>query len=204
MENAFDLLVISPEQGFAGEAEIISKLFRQGLEIFHLRKPHWDIDEMQSFLKSIPDEFHSKIVLHSHFELAKMFGLKGVHLNEENKGLTEQFRNYRIISTSSHSIQDIKENAFPYQYIFLSPIFDSISKAGYNSNFDLKLLTGEMENMKKANPQLSKIIALGGVNAGNILSVKQAGFSGAALLGAVWQSQDPVNTFLNIKSIAEG
>ena len=201
MKSSFDLLLISPEKDIVGEAKTVSKLFSHGLEIFHLRKPHWNVEQAQRYLESIPKEFHNKIVLHSHFQLTDRFGLKGIHLNEENKKLIEQFRSYKIISASFHSLPDLKENNFSYQYVFLSPIYNSISKTGYNSNFDLKLLTEDITKLKRENNSLPSIIALGGIDAGNIMKVKEAGFSGAAFLGAVWESKNPVETFLKIKSI---
>jgi thiamine-phosphate pyrophosphorylase len=50
---------------------------------------------------------------------------------------------------------------------------------------------------------LPKVIALGGINEDNIQLVKQAGFSGAAVLGAIWQADDPVTAFLNINAIVD-
>ena len=45
----------------------------------------------------------------------------------------------------------------------------------------------------------AQFIALGGISDKNILKVKDAGFHGAALLGAIWLSKDPLKSFLNIK-----
>ena len=204
MKTSFELILLSSENDATGEIETITRLFNAGLKTFHVRKPHWGIEQTQLFLETIPKGFHNKIVLHSHIRLANKFQLKGIHLNETNKELIQELRNYKIISASFHSLQDLKENTFPYQYVFLSPIFDSISKAGYNAKFDLKLLAEELELIKRENPSLPKIIALGGIDAGNIMKTTELGFSGAALLGAVWQSENPVEMFLNIQSIISG
>jgi thiamine-phosphate pyrophosphorylase len=200
MEPAFKLILISPERSVENEQALLRELFEVGLQLYHLRKPGAGLSEMRNYLTSIPKEFHNRTVLHTYFELTGEFEVKGIHLNEENKSIYAQFENQKIISASFHSLEKIKENTLPYEYVFLSPIFDSISKEGYKSKFDLKSLQEELSSLR-SQKQTTKIIALGGIDAKNILRVQQAGFSGAALLGAVWQSENPVQSFSEIKSL---
>ena len=201
METPFKLILLSPEEDKTGEANTAIQLFNLGLRIFHLRKPHWSIEQTQHFLEAIPKEFHNKIVLHSHFHLAGKFGIKGIHLSETNKKMIPELKTNNIITASFHSVQDIRENTIPYQYIFLSPIFESISKPGYHSKFDLNILAEELKDLKNKKTQLPDIIALGGITAENILKAREAGFAGAALLGTIWQSENPVETFQHIQSL---
>jgi thiamine-phosphate pyrophosphorylase len=203
METPFELLLLTPENDIEGELAISIQLFNMGLMALHLRKPHWDAAKTQHFLEAIPNEFHHRIVLHSHFPLADKFNLKGIHLNETNKKLIQQFDKYKIISASFHSLQDIRENTFSYQYIFLSPVFNSISKPGYESKFYLQLVSEELDKIRQENHSGPPIIALGGINAENIIKTKSAGFAGAALLGAIWESANPVETFRHIRSEIE-
>lgn len=67
-------------------------------------------------------------------------------------------------------------------YVFLSPIFDSISKAGYEAAF-----TASRLQQAAADGIIDgKVIALGGVTANNIPLLKEWHFGGAAFLGDVW------------------
>jgi thiamine-phosphate pyrophosphorylase len=50
---------------------------------------------------------------------------------------------------------------------------------------------------------LPGIIGLGGVNATNIAQVKAVGFQGAALLGALWQSESPAENLVKIKKVLD-
>jgi thiamine-phosphate pyrophosphorylase len=193
MPSQFKLIVISPDQEVADEIKIVCELFECGLQLFHLRKQGRSEAEVDQYLDAIPVDFHKRIVLHSSFNLVEKYRLKGIHLNEENKMQMEKFKSNKIISASFHSIEDMEDNKFPYEYIFLSPIFDSISKPAYKGKFDLKRLEGKLSN--------KKIIALGGINADNIATIKQIGFSGAAVLGAIWESKDPVKEFAEIRSM---
>src|ERR1039458_7901787 len=47
-----------------------------------------------------------------------------------------------------HSLKELEEHKEKYEYAILSPIFDSISKTGYKSKFDL-------QELKKIVPSLS-------------------------------------------------
>lgn len=60
----------------------------------------------------------------------------------------------------------------------LSPIFDSISKNGYRSAFDLD----EIKDMITGR----HVTALGGVTPDAFPILREKGFSGAALLGYIW------------------
>ena len=67
-------------------------------------------------------------------------------------------------------------------YVFLSPIFDSISKIGYESAFDdAEVLTAFLANSKQ------RVIAFGGVDADRIAICEELGFRGYAMLGDIWK-----------------
>lgn len=110
--------------------------------------------------------------------------------------ISVEYRN-RIVLHSNylkfHSLNELEDCEEKYDYAFLSPIFDSISKAGYKSNYDLKEIKVFFKNRNE------KIIALGGIDEDKIDTVKDLGFSGIALLGAIWQTENPVEKFKRIK-----
>ena len=68
-------------------------------------------------------------------------------------------------------------------YVFLSPIFDSISKKGYKSAFSFRELKKCFDNKVFDN----NVVALGGVTIRNISTLEQIGFSSCALLSELWQ-----------------
>jgi len=200
MSSSFQLIVISSPVEIDNEAAIVSQLFELGLTNFHLRKPLWTESTLTKFIEAIPTIFHSKIVLHTHFQLAEKLNLKGIHLSEESRHSMNVYEKYKIISTSFHTIEDVKKNNYPFEYVFLSPIFDSISKTNYKGKFDLKILEEQIISIAILKGKRFDLIALGGISSENIETTVQMGFSGAALLGAIWESQHPVNEFLAIQS----
>ena len=74
------ITITSPEF-LSGEAPFIGKLFSQGLDLLHLRKPKASLEAYKQLLLQIPEQWHSRIVLHEHFELAEEYKLHGIHLN---------------------------------------------------------------------------------------------------------------------------
>jgi len=59
-----------------------------------------------------------------------------------------------------------------------------------------------IENGLKENSD-KKIFALGGVCAENLKALKKMGFAGAATLGNIWLSKNPLKTFLEMKAKLE-
>ncbi len=187
------IIVISSPTPITNEASLINQLFDEGLSAFHLRKPESSSQELVLLLQEINPIHYSKIALHSHHYMAKSFGINRLHYTEASrKQLTDEnlSENENILSTSVHSVEDYKNLSEHFNYTFLSPVFDSISKPGYNAkDFDL--------SHKNA---FVKLIALGGINEINCSKAYDMGFDGIALLGSVWNSEDKMKTFKAIRS----
>jgi thiamine-phosphate pyrophosphorylase len=196
------LLVLSPSSGDStGEPAIATRLFEQGLETFHLRKPRFSTREMSEYLDKIPAQFHNRIVIHSHHTLALKYNLKGIHLTRTH--LHRKFRlwiNLKVIkfkrgdiliTTSFRKLASLYEEQNIYSYVFLSPVFDSLSgnfQAGYNEH-SLKAAIGKTP---------FTIIARGGVNVTKVEKVKEVGFAGLILNSIIWKASDPVLEFSRI------
>lgn len=191
---SFELVVITPEKDFSKETEVICHLFKAGLKTLHVRKPNASLNELRGYIKNIPKTFHKRIVIHSHYNLTKEFKLKGIHLTEKTRKSKFRANDLKIVSASFHSTTDIFKSRRKYEYVFLSPVFDSISKQGYTSNFTNDELTLFLKKSKQ------NVFALGGINYRNILSVKKLKFSGAAALGYIWESKNPLERYKKLVS----
>ena len=84
-----------------------------------------------------------------------------------------------------------------YEYVFLSPIYDSICKQGYTSRFT----TAELQEAHKTGAINSKVIALGGMTASRICEIKDIGFGGAAFLGYLFESENDKRLKDKLKTI---
>ena len=79
------LIILTHPELLPGETDILNRLFAEGLSCLHLRKPSLGYDETRSFIEAISHQYHSRIVIHDHYQLAHEFALKGVHRSEERR-----------------------------------------------------------------------------------------------------------------------
>ncbi|MDR1274502.1 MAG: thiamine phosphate synthase, partial [Odoribacteraceae bacterium] len=175
------IIVITAPRATPGEVAACNALFEQGLQVLHLRKPGAPREEYEAFIRRRLPAYRRRIVVHDHFELVEHHGLKGIHANaQQAAGLTGDFAH---VSLSCHSPGEIEAtDALPFvpAYLFLSPVFDSISKPGYAAAaFDERRLRAALAGRR--------VIALGGVTAANLPACRRAGYAGGALLGHLWE-----------------
>lgn len=185
------LICITKENKVHNEATQIHFLLENGIDILHLRKPDFSERELSSLLSEIDKSFHERIVLHDHFNLTSYFHVRGIHLNKRNNRIPLLYKGK--ISRSCHSLGEIEGNTDMYEYLFLSPIFNSISKYGYYSGFSEQ----ELVDATQKGIIHSKIIALGGITPERILKLKPYPFGGVAVLGYLWNYTD--NNEMKIK-----
>lgn len=174
-------IVITLPQFIENEAEYIEQLFEDGIDLLHLRKPNSCIKDCERLIREIQPKWYSKIVVHDHFELSVKYQLHGIHLNQRCSQIPKRFTG--SISRSCHNMQEVKENKAYYDYVFLSPIFDSISKQGYQHAFTNE----ELHKAAQEGVIDQKVIALGGITYEKIPQIKKWNFGGAAFLGDIWK-----------------
>lgn len=181
MKSYFRFIVITPPQFVDEEAKHIKTLFRLGLDVLHLRKPGSDADSCRRLLDAVPAECRSRIVVHDHFCLCREYGLMGIHLNSRHPSVPVDFK-FHSVSASCHSIQEVAARKKELDYVFLSPVFDSISKTGYCSAYS----STELDEAAAVGIIDEKVIALGGITADVLPQLRKWHFGGAAFLGDVW------------------
>ena len=174
---------ITEEHPIEQENRLITALLDNGLDLIHLRKPKYSGEKTEQLLLSIPPRYYDRIVLHDHFELAEKYRLAGVHLNGRNPHYRPLSNDYiPTLSRSCHSIEELTDGQ-QYDYLFLSPIFDSISKKGYRSAFSPEQLT----KAGKEGVINARVSALGGITPEKKTAIKDWNFGGIAVLGFLWQ-----------------
>lgn len=197
------LIVISSSHSIENETKIVTKLFEGGLETFHLRKHKLSTRKMKEFISAIPSHFHNRIVIHSHHNLARNFNLKGIHLTKSHK--KHKFKTWLvlklihlknpkvIITTSFTTIGELFDTAHEkrYSYVFLSPIFDSLSSR-FQGGFTEYSLKSALQKTHK------NVIARGGVDISAIEKAYNIGFDGLAFYSSIWKKKDPVEEFSKI------
>jgi thiamine-phosphate pyrophosphorylase len=196
------LILISNPTPVPDEANLINELFNEGLQLFHLRKPDYPLDELKKITDRIKPEYYDRIVLPASLlkeANADLPPSKKVHFFEYLRMETkpEIFSELKeqgyTLSTSIHDSTAYHLLLSEFEYVFFGPVFDSISKQGYHA-MNKEQLTVLQQKGK------TKIIALGGINETNCSLALEYGFDGVAVLGAVWQSEHPLATFKKIRT----
>lgn len=196
------MIVITNPIPVANEINTIHSLFENGLELLHIRKPDFSEAEMKSFLSKIKTVYRQQLVLHSHHQLATAFGINRLHLNENIRKeiYPETLYLYNEqgvrLSTSTHNIDSFNDLRLFFEYGFLSPVFPSVSKTNYQSNIDL------FESIKNRTNFSTKLVALGGLSPANIRKTLSSGFDDIAILGSIWNVNNPIENFKLCQQIA--
>ena len=174
-----NLIVISHPTVFPNEVGIINSLFENGLEIFHVRKPGLSDGETERYVRQFHGKYRERIFIHADFP--KFHSL-------------EELENLPLTPSEGRGT------------VFLSPIFDSISKTGYKSKFDLQEIKSFLQKQKAlpfGEGLGGALIALGGIDEDKIEICRELGFAGVAVLGAIWNSSLPVEKFKRLKVLCE-
>ena len=187
------LILLSTADFFVEEDTIINALFEEGLDLFHLRKPQAEPIYSERLLTLIPEQWHHRIVVHDHFYLVEEFGLRGIHLSQHHDQLPQNYRG--TVSRSMHSLEELHNRA-GLDYVFLSPVFNSISypnrQAAYTSQ--------QLHDATRAGLIDKKVMAAGGVNSDTLPLLADYGFGGAVILGDLWTRFD-IHSGLDYKEV---
>ncbi|WP_422358756.1 thiamine phosphate synthase [Reichenbachiella sp.] len=169
-------IVITPEIKAEGEIETCNLLLKSDIERLHVRKPFASEDQMRAYVEVLDSKHYDKVSLHSHHNLVDEFGLGGKHFKSYNDANGEGQQ-----SKSFHHWDEIKVEKSLLTYGFLSPIFESISKSQYKSDFNHHKLNEALTAFDKF-----PIYALGGIDIKKMKQIQEMNFEGVALLGTVW------------------
>jgi thiamine-phosphate pyrophosphorylase len=188
------IMVISSPIAVPEEATLMNALLQEGLELLHLRKPAYSKKELIALALQVKETFRSRLVLHSHHAIAENLGINRLHFPEAIRLYTadNELKKWRAknftLSTSIHSVEDYQALSSHFAYTFLGPVFKSISKYGYGPS------AGILPDLNAVNRSV-EIIAIGGISPDKISALQNAGFDGAAMLGAVWLAPEKaINT----------
>jgi thiamine-phosphate pyrophosphorylase len=191
------IVVFSSPGSAHAESEVLEvvKMFGMGLKHFHIRKPRFSRKQMQAYILAFPEEYRSRLVLHSYHSLAYKFGLAGIHLTRHHRKrgrwyhlglwLRRRFQKELVVTRSFHKVTDLSNDRTRYSYGFLSPVFDSISHDTLSAGYSKRSLLLAIPQARQP------VLAMGGVDENNLTKVAEYGFHGVALLGSIWESTVP-------------
>ncbi|MGP8214776.1 MAG: thiamine phosphate synthase [Bacteroidia bacterium] len=204
--SALKLVVISPESTVENETEMVNALFKEGLAYFHLRKPGFTAKEQEQYLSEIEPRYLKNITLHQHHSITLNNQISRLHFKEHERESMDISKKKAgmLFSSSIHDTEnlfswgDSEGQSSLWDYVFLGPVYSSISKPGYRN----QALENIVLEKRDGTP---KIIAIGGIDSSNAENVLKRGFDGIAVLGAIWNATNPpvgtLSTFKTLQAI---
>lgn len=174
------MIAVTPPDEVEGEARrIVNLLDSEGFDYVHLRHPGALTADVKRIIEDVPHRLRKRLRLHGHFELAYEFNLGGLHLNGRCPAPPRGYEG--SLTLTCHSLREVKEAAASgrFDYVTLSPIFESISKPGYGGH------SFTDEELREITPD-DRVVALGGITRERIETLKCYNFAGYAMLGSLW------------------
>lgn len=162
--------------------------FFQEVDAVCIREKHLSAQELALRLASLikqgvpPD----KLILHSVPELASFIPVQGVHFAERDERLADFKRIHpdKLAGRSVHSVSAAqKAEADGADYLYFGHVFATASK---------KNLPGRgLDALHQVTEAVTiPVIAIGGIQNSSILSVRQAGASGVAMISAFFYEKE--------------
>ncbi|MEI6947601.1 thiamine phosphate synthase [Paraflavisolibacter sp. H34] len=185
------IIVITPPGELPGETELYEQLLRQGLQRLHLRKPGWPKDRLLQLAQAVAPRWRHRLVVHHQPEVAVAAGLGGLHCSLGQLGGAPG--GGISLSCSVHHWAEAEAAAPLCDYLFVSPVFDSLSKSGYAQNSALHQVPEPLKSQR--------LFALGGITDKNLHRVRAMGYYGAALLGYLWN--EPARAAERLKTVLQ-
>lgn len=193
------LIVMSGSNTVPDEPSKVVQMFKEGLHYYHIRKPRYTQKQLEEYILQFPQEYHKKLILHSHHRLAFRHKLGGIHLSRKHRQrsvgyriklwLLRKINPHLVVTRTFQRLTEISTDHRRYTYGFLNPVFDGISTHSLSGDFSPRALGLLLPHSP------CPILALGGVTHKNLAEVQRLGFKGAALSGFVWKNSNPVAAF---------
>lgn len=202
-----EIVVISAPQEQPNEIEEVVRMFDAGLKHFHIRKPRMNKNQLAEYIKRYPEQFRSRMIIHSYHGLADTYQLGGIHLSREHRKrgkfyqlrlwIKRKFNPQLVVTRTFHKLTDVTSERRKYSYAFLSPVFDSVTRSSLAGGFSKRALLIIIPQARQP------IYALGGVTVERLYECAENGFHGAAFHGSVWEGDiTAAQTFIHAKEVA--
>lgn len=195
-------MVITPSKTVPDEADAVTRMFENGLQYLHLRKPRFTTPRMIQYLNEIPEQYHNRIIIHSHHKLAFRYNLKGIHYSSTHLSgrlkyrwirFRLKFKTKSLIKSRNHTrVNSLFEpEIIDFDYFLLGTMFNNINNSFYSGYYE--------ESIKDVIKSTGKkVVARGGTSPAIIPKCKELGLHGIAFKSYIWNSPTPFQQFLSI------
>ncbi|MBQ5440109.1 MAG: thiamine phosphate synthase [Clostridia bacterium] len=177
----------------------IKKALRGGVTILQLREKNITADKLieeAQELKQLCHKYNVPLIINDDVDIALKCGADGVHVGADDMPVSEIRRragqNFIIGATAKTVEQALKAEKEGADYLGAGAVFASPTKT------DAKRITKE-QLIEITKAVSIPVVAIGGIDADNIVELKDTGISGAAVISALFSAQDVEETAALLK-----
>jgi thiamine-phosphate pyrophosphorylase len=172
------LILLTHSNKLYTELDLFMTLQEIGIPALHVRKEENTLLAHQNFLNRISKDMRNRTVVHSYPELVHKYKLNGIHYKSTDVAIPIQDK---ICGKSVHTFEEAYANS-DLDYLYFSPVFESISKKNYIPQYSENEIKEFLANWNGK----AKIYALGGIDTTNAQQALDMGFYGIVVMGAIW------------------
>ena len=189
----FELYAITDRKmlGDVSEVEAARLCFEGGADVVQLRMKDTDGGEMLEKAKAIQEiaqQYCKFFIVNDRLDIAVLAGADGVHLGQTDIPVQEARRlvgDEMIIGVSASTVEEaVKAVDDGADYIGVGSIFNTSTKPDADQGIGLDTLMDICQAVDVP------VVAIGGINMGNIRDVIRAGADGAAVVSAIMTKPD--------------
>ena len=189
----FELYAITDRKmlGDVSEVEAARLCFEGGADVVQLRMKDTDGGEMLEKAKAIQEiaqQYCKFFIVNDRLDIAVLAGADGVHLGQTDIPVQEARRlvgDEMIIGVSASTVEEaVKAVDDGADYIGVGSVFNTSTKPDADQGIGLDTLMDICQAVD------IPVVAIGGINKGNIRDVIRAGADGAAVVSAIMAKPD--------------
>ncbi len=170
--------------------QVVEEAIEGGATFIQIREknlPYEEFIKLAKEVKRVTDQYHVPYVVNDEVDIAKLIDADGVHIGQSDKELTEARRILgpdKIIGVSAHTVEEaIEAEKNGADYLGVGAVFATSTKK------DAGALS--METLRAICDAVSiPVVAIGGINAGNLLQLKGTHIDGVAVISAIFAAKD--------------
>lgn len=175
----------------ASLADQVEDVLKNGATFLQLREKNFSHEEMVEEAKTIQKiaaKYHVPFVINDDIYAAKEINADGVHIGQSDMEYQQARKilgDDKIIGVSASNLEEaLAAEKLGADYIGVGAVFHTDTKA------DATSLT--LEDLKNITDTVSiPVVAIGGINADNLLQLKGTGIDGISVISAIFGQPDP-------------
>lgn len=192
LKGSMCLYAVTDSMWLAGRTlpEVVREALEGGATFMQIREKGLPFDafvELAKEVKMVTDEYKVPYVVNDEVEIARMIDADGVHIGQSDKALVETRKILgpdKIIGVSAQTVeQAIEAEKNGADYLGVGSVFSTSTKLDADDV--------SMETLRAICDAVSiPVVAIGGINKGNILELKGTNVDGVAVVSAIFAAKD--------------